>query len=196
MRVHTSMPSPILAAAAPFSAGSWLLLLRGSIAVAFGAVALLSPRLPLATLVHLFGVCLLIDGILAICAAIAGDLAGARRWLVFAGWAGIAAGLFTFQWPGLGPLSLLFFMAAWAILIGLVHGVAAIRFEQALGEKLLLAFSGAVALVFGFAATAASGAGASAMVRLIGLYWVVFGLTAVGLALRLWRFAPQEEAVD
>jgi uncharacterized membrane protein HdeD (DUF308 family) len=71
-------------------------LLRGVAAVVFGVLAFAWPGLTLVVLVFLYGTYALVDGVLAISAAITGR--GARApigWLVLIGVLGIAAGLAT-----------------------------------------------------------------------------------------------------
>ena len=93
----------------------WLLLLRGIAAIIFGLLAFAWPGLTLLTLILFYGAFALVDGVLAVIAAITGGAPGSRWWLAIVGLLGIAAGLVTFLTPGLTALVLLFFIAAWAI---------------------------------------------------------------------------------
>ncbi|WHI51557.1 DUF308 domain-containing protein [Microbulbifer sp. MLAF003] len=66
----SSLPSgPILQV---LSANWWLLLLRGLIAVIFGVLTFIWPGLSLLTLVFLFGIYALLDGIFSLVAAVMG----------------------------------------------------------------------------------------------------------------------------
>src|SRR5262245_59612387 len=97
----------------------WLVLLRGIAAIVFGILAFAWPGLTLLTLVIFWGAFALVDGVLAIAAAIAGRGGMTPRWwLAIVGLAGIIAGLLTFLWPGITALILLLFIAAWAIVAG------------------------------------------------------------------------------
>jgi uncharacterized membrane protein HdeD (DUF308 family) len=87
----------------------WLLLLRGVAAIIFGVLAFAWPGLTLLTLILFYGAFALVDGVLAIVAAITGGAPAPRWWLVIVGLLGIAAGLLTFLMPGLSALVLLFF---------------------------------------------------------------------------------------
>ncbi|HXJ82735.1 MAG TPA: DUF308 domain-containing protein [Candidatus Methylomirabilis sp.] len=49
---------------------SWILGVRGVVAILFGLYALLAPGRALATLILVFGVCVILDGVLAIVAAV------------------------------------------------------------------------------------------------------------------------------
>src|SRR5262247_4218790 len=92
----------------------WLLLLRGIAAIVFGILAFIWPGLTLVTLVLFYGAFALVDGILAIAAAISGGSPVPRWWLAVVGVAGLIAGVFTFLWPGKTALVLLIFIASWA----------------------------------------------------------------------------------
>jgi uncharacterized membrane protein HdeD (DUF308 family) len=76
----------------------WLLLLRGIAAIVFGLLAFAWPGLTLLTLILFYGAFALVDGVLAVIAAITGGAPGSRWWLAIVGLLGIAAGLVTF-WP-------------------------------------------------------------------------------------------------
>ena len=89
----------------------WLLLLRGIAAIIFGLLAFAWPGLTLVTLILFYGAFVLVDGVLAVIAAITGGVPGSRWWLAIIGLLGIAAGLVTFMMPGLTAVLLLLFIA-------------------------------------------------------------------------------------
>ena len=93
----------------------WMLLLRGIAAIIFGVLAFAWPGMTLLTLIMFYGAFALVDGVLAIIAAIAGGAPAPRWWLAVVGLLGIATGLIVFVMPGLTALVLLYFIAGWAI---------------------------------------------------------------------------------
>lgn len=111
-----------------------------------------------------------------------------RWWLALAGIIRILAGLVTFFYPGMTALVLLMFIAAWAIIIGLLQIWGAIEWRKLLDDAWLLALNGALSLAFGAILFARPGAGAVALVWMIGWFAVVFGCLWVALAFRLKRF--------
>jgi uncharacterized membrane protein HdeD (DUF308 family) len=168
----------------------WLLLLRGLAAIAFGILSFFWPGLTLLTLILLWGVYALCDGVFALGAAIlakGGDMAP-RWWLALAGIISILAGVLTFFYPGMTALVLLMFIAAWAIIIGLLQIWGAIEWRKLLDDGWLLALNGVLSLAFGAILFAWPGAGAVALVWMIGWFAVVFGCLWVALAFRLKRF--------
>ena len=165
----------------------WLLLLRGIAAIAFGLLAFLWPDLTLLTLVFMWGIYAISDGILALWAAIAskgGEIAP-RWWLAVVGIAGILAGALAFVWPGMTALVLLMFIASWAIVIGVLQIWGAIRLRKEIEGEWLLALSGALSVAFGVIMFAQPGAGALAVIWLIGWFAILAGCVYVALAFQL-----------
>src|SRR4051812_20518350 len=105
----------------------WMLLLRGVAAIIFGVLALTWPGMTLVTLILFYGAYMLVDGVLAIVAAITGGALMPRWWLAIVGLAGIAAGVLTFLMPGLTAIVLLYFIAGWAIATGALQIIGAIK---------------------------------------------------------------------
>jgi uncharacterized membrane protein HdeD (DUF308 family) len=168
----------------------WLLLLRGLSAIAFGILAFFWPGLTLLTLILLWGVYALCDGVFALGAAIfakGGDM-GPRWWLALAGIVSIFAGAVTFLYPGMTALVLLMFIAAWAIIIGLLQIWGAIEWRKVLDDAWLLALNGVLAVAFGAILFAWPGSGAVALVWMIGWFALVFGCLNVALSFRLKKF--------
>ena len=163
----------------------WLLLLRGIAAIIFGLLAFAWPGLTLVTLILFYGAFALVDGVLAIAAAITGGVPGSRWWLAIVGLLGIAAGLVTFLTPGLTALVLLFFIAGWAIVTGVFEIIGAIKLRKEIDIEWLLILGGIISVLFGVSMMLAPGAGALALVWVIGAYSVVLGVIFVALALRL-----------
>ena len=164
----------------------WAVALRGVFAVIFGIMAFIWPGLTLAALVLLFGAYALVDGILAMANAARAARSGERWWpFLLEGLAGVVIGVLTFLWPGITALVLLYLIAAWAILTGIAEIVAAVRLRRVLTGEWLLGLAGVVSIVFGVLLIVFPGAGALAVVWLIGAYALVFGIVLIVLGFRL-----------
>ncbi|MDQ3780864.1 MAG: HdeD family acid-resistance protein [Chloroflexota bacterium] len=162
----------------------WALALRGVIAILFGFMAWIWPDLTVRALVLLFGAYALVDGVFAIVAAASG--AGGRRWwaLVIEGLLGIAVGLITMVWPDLTALALLYFIASWAIITGVLEIFAAFELRREIEGEWLLGLGGLASILFGLILIVFPGDGALALIWLIGAYAIFFGALLIGLA---WR---------
>lgn len=163
----------------------WMLLLRGICAILFGILAFVWPAMTLVTLILLYGAFAFVDGIFALIAAIAGGAAAPRWWLAIVGLLGIAAGLATWFWPGLTALVLLYFIAAWSIATGVMQIVGAIQLRKEIDNEWLLIAAGVISVLFGGLLFARPGAGAIAVLFIIGVYALLYGVLLVFLALRL-----------
>ena len=169
----------------------WALALRGVIAVLFGLLAFFIPGVTLVSLVMLFGFYAILDGVFDLVAAIK---APGHHWpLLVEGIVGILAGIVTFLWPGITAMVLLYLIAFWAILTGVLEIVAGIRLRAVLANELLLILMGVISTLFGILIILFPGAGALAIILWIGAYAVVFGVILIVLAFRL-RSLRQLEA--
>lgn len=173
----------------------WTFLVRGLLAIAFGIAAFVWPGLTLWALVILFGAYMLADGITALILGFTGR-GGASWWaMALVGVLGIVAGLVAFFWPGITAVAMLAIIAASAIIRGIFEIVAAIRLRKVIDNEWLLALAGVVSILFGIALIAWPKAGLLAMVWLIGLWAVAFGILEIILAFRLRGLRERHEPV-
>ena len=170
----------------------WLLLLRGLVAILFGVLTWRQPGLSLVTLVWLFGLYALFEGILDAGTALFGGRGQEHRWTLFlGGLLGIVIGLLTLASPGLTAFALLFYIAIWAIARGLLEIAAAIRLRKEIEGEWLLVFGGLASVAFGALLMARPGAGALALAWLIAAYAFVFGVSLVLLAFKVRSFGAR-----
>lgn len=167
----------------------WVPVVRGVAALLFGILTLLVPGASLYALVVLWGIYALVDGFFNLTLGVQRGRAGERwGWFIAEGLLSIAAGIFTFVWPGITGLVLLYVIAAWAVLTGIAEVAAAVRLRAMLEHEWLLALAGALSIVFGILLFARPGAGALAVAWLIGFYAILFGTLLIGLGARLYRW--------
>jgi uncharacterized membrane protein HdeD (DUF308 family) len=168
--------------------------LRGALAIAFSVVILIWPNIGLATLIALFGAFALVSGISTIAAAFTVPLArGRRAWLVFEGLLGIAVGIAVVVWPDLSALGLLYAIAAWSIVLGIIEIALAFDLPLSSGRSLLLGLGGVLSVAFGVIMFARPGAGAVALLALIAAFALVTGAMQIAFALELRRAAHELE---
>lgn len=154
----------------------WLVALRGGASILFGALAIAWPGLTLLVLVWLFGIYAASDGVFNIMSGVRGVRKRRRDWiLVLLGAAGIAAGITAVVWPGMTALILVVLIGVWAMVTGVLEIAAAVRGRAEGGARWLLMLAGLGSVVFGILVVLLPGAGALALVLLIGAYAIASG---------------------
>lgn len=162
----------------------WSLGLRGAAAIVFGLLALYAPAAAFLSLVVVFGIYALVDGVLALSAAMRG--AGVSQGAIVArGVVSILAGVIALAWPGISAFALLFVIAAWAVASGIFEVVMAIRLRRQLVREWLLILEGALSIAFGVLLFLAPLAGAVVLGLWVGAYALVFGVLLVAAAFRM-----------
>jgi len=113
----------------------WLIVLRGVCAILFGLFAWTWPGVTLGVLVLLWAVYAFADGILAFVAAWSGA-SGRPSWaLALEGVVGICAAAAGILYPGVTALVLLYVIAAWALITGVLEIVAAVPLRREIENK-------------------------------------------------------------
>jgi uncharacterized membrane protein HdeD (DUF308 family) len=173
----------------------WVFLLRGIFGVIFGILAFLMPGITLATLVLVWGIYALADGIVSLWSAMSGKTYGRDRWLVgLQGVVGAIAGVITLLLPTITAIGLLIAIAAWILIIGVMQIVAAVRLRKEIEGELWLGLSGLLSVLFALLLIFRPGAGALALVFLIGAYAFAFGVVLIIFAFRIRNEAPAQQA--
>ena len=168
----------------------WLVALRGAVSIVFGILAFIWPGITLLVLVLFFGAYLLVDGVVALIAAIRFRY-DRERWpmLLLEAILGIVIGVITLIQPAITALAWLYTIAAWAIVTGVLEIVFAIRVRRLITGEMWVALMGVLSIVLGIALAVSPGAGLLAWVWLVGAYAIIFGIFLIGFAMRLRRLA-------
>jgi uncharacterized membrane protein HdeD (DUF308 family) len=167
----------------------WALVLRGAVAISLGVVTFVWPGITLGTLVILFGIYALIDGLLSLAGVVRAAESHERKGILpIEALTGLIVGVVAMSWPGITAFWLVYLIAAWALVTGVFEIVAAIRLRRRISGEWLLALSGIASLILGILVISIPLAGALAIAYWIGVYAFVFGvlLVALGLRLRVW----------
>jgi uncharacterized membrane protein HdeD (DUF308 family) len=168
----------------------WLFAIRGIAAIVFGVLAFAVPALALWALVLMFGVYAIVDGSSMFVSLILGSRSEHRPGLevAFIGLLGVVAGVIAIVWPGITALALLYVAAFWAIVVGLFQVTAAIRLNRELSGEIWLAIGGLISILFGLYLVIFPGPGLLSLVWLVGLWAMMFGISNLLLARRLWPY--------
>jgi uncharacterized membrane protein HdeD (DUF308 family) len=114
-------------------------------------------------------------------------------WLAFEGVVSIVTGLLAFLWPVVTALALVFVIAAWSVVTGIIEILAAIWLRRLIQREWLLGLSGFLSIAFGVLLFIAPVAGAVAIAIWVGAYAILFGSLLVWLGLRLRAWGRQAE---
>ena len=164
----------------------WAIALRALAAILLGIIAIFMPGPTLAAIVIVFGIYAIIDGILAIVAAVRGFRKKERWWpMLLEGLIGIAAGAIAIFWPDIGALALTYLVAAWALVTGAFEIAAAIRLRKVITGEWLLLIAGLLSIVLAVLVALYPGTGALLLVWWLGAYAFAYGVVSLVLALRL-----------
>ena len=113
----------------------WAVALRGALAILFGLGVLFWPQIGLAVLVAFFGAFAFVGGLFAVIAALRGGSAYRNVLLLIEGLIGMVIGLLVFFWPAAAGLSLIYLIAAWAVLSGILEIIIAIQLRKQMTEN-------------------------------------------------------------
>lgn len=161
----------------------WALVLRGVAVVLFGILAVLLPGVAVLALVFAFGAYALADGVLALVAGIRGS---GRRWvLLVEGLVGIVAGLLALVLPGVTIEVLLYLIAAWTVIIGLLEILAAIWLRREIEGEWTLILGGILSVIVGVGLAVLPRLILLPVVWVVGVYALIFGVALIAAALRV-----------
>ena len=164
----------------------WMMLLRGAAAIVFGLVAIIWPGITVTVLVIFFGAYALVDGAFSIGAAIVGGETRVPRWLlVIEGLLGIGVGVVALLWPGLTAVTLLYIIAAWAIITGVVEIVEAVRLRNMIENEWFLGIAGVLSIILGIVFFTFPIEAIATVAIVAGIYAIFFGALLIVLSFRL-----------
>ena len=168
----------------------WLVVLRGILAILFGLSAFVWPSITWLTLIIMFGVYAIVDGLVAIGTGLARTKESSRWWaFLLEGLISIGAGVIALIWPGLTALVLVYMIASWALITGILEIVAAIRLRNEITNEWVLALGGLFSIGLGVLLFLQPAAGGLAIIWTIAAYALIFGvlLIILGFRLRNWK---------
>ncbi|MBZ0299665.1 MAG: HdeD family acid-resistance protein, partial [Anaerolineae bacterium] len=155
------------------------------------------PGITLVVLVVLFGGYALVDGFILSILAFKNRKNDSNWWLMLlTGLVSIAAGIVTFIWPGITTVSLFYVIVAWAIFTGISEVIYAIQFRKEIEGEWLLVLDGILSVGFGMLLIAQPIPGALAVLWMIGVYAVAYGVMLVVLAFRLRNLAGTDNGLQ
>ena len=166
----------------------WTITTRGVVAVLFGIAAIGWSDITLQTLMMLFGVFTLLDGLVNLSIATRASKVHGRWWeMLIQGIVGVGVGIVSFAWPAITAVALLYIVAFWAIAVGVLEMAASIRFGMEIGGGWLLAVCGIWSALFGVFLLMWPNAALHGFIWFIGTVAILFGSLLVFFGLKLRR---------
>ncbi|MGB7817177.1 MAG: DUF308 domain-containing protein [Ornithinibacter sp.] len=162
---------------------SWkVLVTQGVIAVILGIVALVWPNITILALVVIWGVWALVDGIAMGAAAFRPGPTGQRILFGIMALIGIAAAFFAFFRPGLTAAALTWVLGIWLIVRGLFELFGAFSSTRS-APRWLLVLGALLDLLLGILFVANPGTSVVAIIWLIGIVAIAWGIVFIVLGL-------------
>ena len=162
----------------------WLIAVRGVLAIVFGVLALASPYIVIFSLITFFAFFAILSGFFILTLAFLGetDNKGLRiiEGLIFLG-----AGIVVLLNPVSALGGIMIFIAAWAILSGLVHIVGAIKMRKVITNEWLMILNGVISIIFGILLAGNLIQGAGVMLMVFGAFAILSGIFSIMLAFRI-----------
>ena len=176
----------------------WLVVLRGVFAILFGVLAFVWPALTWLTLIVMFGVYAIVDGVVAIITGVVRAKDSPRWWaFLLEGLIGIGAGVVALILPELTTLVVIYMIASWAVITGILEIAAAIRLRNEITNEWVLGLGGLISIALGVLLFLRPAAGGLAIIWIIAGYALIFGILLVilGFRLRNWRAPDTREPI-
>jgi uncharacterized membrane protein HdeD (DUF308 family) len=165
----------------------WVLALRGVLAILFALIAFFLPGITATALVLVFGAYAFVDGIFALVAGLrAVSHHGRSAPLLIEGILNLRIGILIFLWPVAALVALVWVIAIWAVVTGVLLIAAGIAMIRHSGEWLLI-LGGIISVLLGIVLFFAPGAGIVAISWWLGIYALLFGIAMLVAAFRIRR---------
>jgi uncharacterized membrane protein HdeD (DUF308 family) len=176
-----------------FAGRWWTMVLRGVVAILFAVLAFTWPGETTRILMLLFGGYALADGIFMVIAAIGGRPHRHGRWLLaLEGIVGICIAIVVLRSPAESAVALVFFISIWAVALGFLRIMEAVRLRKELSGEMWLALSGVIAVLFAVMLMVRPLVGAVELIWLIAGFALVTGIFEILVGIEVRR--PRDSA--
>jgi len=162
------------------SRGAWIALsfITGLLMIVLGILFLVRPGLSLASVLLLLGIFAVVYGVALAAAGLLGH-AESRGWAIAVGLVAVIFGIMVLVWPGLTALTLIYIIAAWAIISGITDIAGAFIGGLSGGQRAWLILLGVLSLAIGVVFFVHPAKGALALLWLVGIYFVLLGILRI-----------------
>ena len=163
----------------------WWLALRGIAAILFGLIALAWRGDTVGSFMLLFGGFALADGLFAIFVALTQVVGDKRWWILSHGLLSVILAILSFSWTDATASILLYLVAAWALITGIMEVAGAMRLDRWVANEEFLYQSGIASISFAVLLIIVSQTSVLSVTQLIGPAAIIFGLLTLVLSLNI-----------
>jgi len=167
----------------------WALVIRGLAAILFALLCLFWTKDVLNLLVILFGVFIFIEGLVTIFGGFNASKEHSEWWIYLVrGLAGMFIGLLVFFWPAITAAVLVYLIAVWAIVMGIIELLLSSKFVKEISMKWILTFIGIFSLAIGFIILFYPYTSLLTIVWIIGLFTLISGIGLIAFGLQVKKY--------
>jgi uncharacterized membrane protein HdeD (DUF308 family) len=160
------------------------LLLRGLLAIVVGVVSVAWPNITIGAIVILFAVFAFIAAVTDAMRAFSSDRAGPVVGYLLLAVLSVVAGVVALAWPSITALVLTIWVAAWAMVTGIVEVALTFRQGATAGERAMWILSGLVSIALAVVLFIRPDIGALSLATVFGLFAIVYGVSTVVLSMQ------------
>ena len=168
----------------------WLIAVRGILGILFGLVALFSPMVIIFSLLTIFSLFAVLSGVFIVTLAILGEVDN-RMIRIIEGIIFIAVGAIVIFNPVSALGGLMIFIAAWAILSGLLEIFGAIKLRKIISNEWYMILNGIISIIFGIIMFANLIEGAAVLMMVFGAFMLLSGIFILVLSFKIKNFKIQ-----
>jgi uncharacterized membrane protein HdeD (DUF308 family) len=162
----------------------WLIAARGVLAILFGILALASPYIVIFSLITFFAFFAILSGFFILTLAFLGETDN-RGLRILEGLIFLGAGIVVLLNPVSALGGIMIFIAAWAILSGVIHIIGAVKLRKVIANEWLMIFNGIISIIFGILLAGNLIQGAGVMLMIFGAFAILSGFFTLILAFRI-----------
>jgi uncharacterized membrane protein HdeD (DUF308 family) len=158
---------------------AFALIARGILAIVVGVIAVAWPSITVGAFVILFAIYAFLAAVMEAARAFQSKTAGSVAFRLLLALISVVAGVVALAWPGITALALVLWVAAWALVSGIVEIILAFSVARFTGDRLLFGLAGLVSVALGVVLAIRPDIGAVTLAQVYGLFSIIFGITSL-----------------
>ena len=166
---------------------SFSLLWRGLLAIAIGVASVAWPDITVGAFVILFAVYALLAAVTDFGRAFSSDRVGPVVGYLLLALLSVTAAIVALVWPDITALALTIWVAAWALVTGVLEITMAFAGMKTAGERAMWGLGGLISAALGIVLLIRPDIGALSLATVFGLFSIAYGVTMIMLSMNTRR---------